>query len=205
MKRVIVVATVLVGIPAVFALWFGLIMLADHLNVETTANEILTWIIAAITAIVLWPLGTRRLYRSFRRNRVRSIAQRGTATQTPRVPLKFSDACGRIFTILVGAAALFLFCVSQQFTIGVQDLLAVGSSGRRSAWMLLQILTGALAVALLIPALWLTGRTLRGAQRGSPEHLRLELRQDWYAAATIAWALSLMSGFLFSNLILTLL
>lgn len=206
-KRVIVVATVLVGIPAVFALWFGLLLLADHLGVEAQANEVLAGIIAAVTALVQWPLGTHRLYRSFRRKRVQStsVFHPRREAQTPHMPLTFSDACGRAITVFVGACTLFLLCGSQQFMMGVQGLIAVGSSGPRSAWMLLQILTGILTVALLFPTLWLTGRALRGTQPGSPEHLQLALRQDWYAAATITWVLSLMTGFLFSTLCLTLL
>jgi hypothetical protein len=55
----------------------------------------------------------------------------------------------------------------------------------------------------MTPALLITGRALRRASPDDPVYLRLQLRQNWYSSAALAWVGSLFIGILVGWLILT--
>lgn len=196
---------VLVGVPAVLGLWIGLVLLADRIGVDMSANQVFAWILATIVALLLWPLMVRALNRWFWHRRTRPDDAVGPGTRTappPRVPLGAGTAALRIAVLVIGALALLLVCGPQEVAAAISGAIGSASAGPASAWALVQLGAFLLTMALLLPVLLLTDRVLRRTPADSPDRLAVELRQNWYAAAATAWAAAAVMGFLFANLVL---
>ncbi|WP_424936543.1 MULTISPECIES: hypothetical protein [Bacteria] len=204
----IAVAVVAVGVPFVLAAWIGLIFLAEHLELNLTANEVFAWLLAVIVASVLWPIALRATHRLFWGQRQRKLggpdpAKGVPGPPVPKVGVTRGDRLGRITVVVLGGLALLVISGSQEITALLTVGIGSASSGPRSAWLLLQLAVFLLLFALFLPALWLTDRVLRKVPRTDPRRMALEIRQDWYLAAVTAWVMCLMLGYLFAYLVLT--
>lgn len=62
-RLLIVLLTVFVGIPLVLFVWIGGVFLAEVWGFRMSSTQVLAWILAAITGVVVWPLALRRLRR----------------------------------------------------------------------------------------------------------------------------------------------
>lgn len=207
-RIVMVVLIVALGVPLGLGAWIGLVLLADRLNVDISADEIFSWMIAAATALLLWPLAMWGLRRQLWQRRSTAAGDEGPwgggpAPAVPAVRLTAGDVAGRAAVVIVGGAALFLLCGSRPITILLLQALASGSAGTRSAWTLLQLAAFLLTMAVALPTLIITDRALRRVPPGAPGRLALEQRQNWYYAAAVSWVACLLVGFIFSSLVLT--
>ena len=207
-KLVIAFAVVVVGVPLMLAAWIGLIFLAEHLGMSVTANEVFAWLIAAVVALVLWPITVRATHRLFWGQRQRRLGHQPPAKNVPGPPVPKvratpGDVLGRIAVIVLGALALLVISGSQEITALLTVGIGSASGGPRSAWLLLQLAVFLLLFALFLPTLWLTDRALRSVPPADPRRTALEIRQDWYLAAVTAWVACLVSGYLFAYLVLT--
>jgi len=62
-RLLIALLTVFVGIPLVLFAWIAGVLLAEAWGLRMSSTQVLTWILAAITGVVIWPLALRRLRR----------------------------------------------------------------------------------------------------------------------------------------------
>ncbi|WP_460799197.1 hypothetical protein [Microbacterium sp. GXF0217] len=204
----ITLAAVIVVVPAVLAAWIGLLFLAEHLHLDLTANEVFAWLIAAIVALVLWPvtlLATHRLFWAHRQRRFGDPdpAKSGIRPPVPKGRIAPGDRLGRVAVVVLGGLALLLISGSQEITALLTFGIGAASSGPRSAWLLLQLVVFLLLFALFLPVLWLADRTLKTVPPADPRRQGLQIRQDWYLAAVTAWVACLVLGYLFAYLVLT--
>ncbi|MBW8762546.1 MAG: hypothetical protein JF592_08160 [Microbacterium sp.] len=204
----ITVTAVVVFVPAMLAAWIGLIFLAERVDMDLTANEVFAWLIAAIVALVLWPITLRATRRQFWAQRQRKLGNPDPAKNVPgppvpKVRIATGDLLGRVAVVILGALALLLISGSQEITTLLTLGIGAASSGPRSAWLLLQLAVFLLLFALFLPVLWLTDRTLRRVPPADPRRRALEIKQDWYLAAVTAWVACLVLGYLFAYLVLT--
>lgn len=205
---VLVAVLVMVAVPLVIAAWIGLILLAERLGWGLTANEVFAWLLAAIVALVLWPLAVRGANRQlwhFRDRRPGSEIRWGSepTRAVPKVPLAPGERLARAAILVIGALALFAICGPQQVTLALLGALEVASAGVRSWWLALQLAAFLLTFALMLPVLWITDRALRRVPRDDPRRFALEVKQNWYLAAALGWAMCALLGFVFEYLVLT--
>ncbi|MGW8484388.1 hypothetical protein ACWGJP_14745 [Microbacterium sp. NPDC055903] len=204
----IVLVCVVIVVPLAIGAWIGLILLAERLELDLTANEVFAWMLAAVVAFLLWPLTLAATRRLFWANRLRkpgdAVPVMGTPLPSvPRIEVTIGDRLTRIAVFVLGALGLLVISGSQEITAVLTDGLGSVSSGSRSAWLALQLAVFLLLFALLFPVLWATDRMLKRVPRDDPRRRALEIRQDWYLAAVTAWVACLVLGYLFAYLILT--
>ena len=195
LTALIAVVAVAVAVPVGIAAWIGGILLAQSVGLEMSANQVFAWLMSAFVGLVLWPVLHRRAQLEFWRS-----AHGG---RPPKITPTRADAAIRAVVMIAGAAALIAICGPQDIVSALSVIWITAAPGGRSSAALLQ-LTGLVLVALLmVPALLITGRALRRTTPDDPAHLRLQLRQNWYSSAALAWVGSLIIGILVGWLILT--
>ncbi|MFJ3959203.1 hypothetical protein [Arthrobacter sp. NPDC090010] len=199
--------TVLLGVPLLLAGWIALIFLAEQLGWDIGPNQIFAWEIAALVALLLWPLAIRGSLRQFWHNRGRrpdQVAEWGSepTAPVPTVPLNWGQRLGRVLVMFLGGAGLLAICGPQEVSLLVLHALGAVSVGPNSLWKALQLVTFLLLLALLLPLIALTERSLRKHPKGSQGRFRLEVQQHWYLAAVTAWVICVAMGLMFSWLIL---
>jgi hypothetical protein len=200
------IAAVVVGVPLVIAAWIGLILLGERFELGLTANDVLSWLIAAVVALGLWPLAIRGSHRQLWHYRGRRPGEKirwGTepTAPVPRVRWTVGEQFARVVILVLGAVALLALC-GPQVTLALAGGLDLISAGVRSWWSALHLVAFVLTFALALPVLWLSDRRLRGIPRDDPEFARRSVVQNWYYAAALAWAMSVLLGFLFGFMIL---
>ena len=115
------------------------------------------------------------------------------------------DAAARVVVRVIGTVALIAICGPQDIAAALSSLRNVAAPGYASSAALLQLVALVLGVVLLLPAMLVTGRALGHTPRDDPRYLDLQLRQNWYAAASMSWAGALVIGILFAWLVLAVL
>lgn len=198
--------TVVVGVPAFIGSWIGLLFLGEHLDWGLSADQVFAWELAAVVAVVLWPLAIRGALRQFWHQRGRrpdQVTAWGSepTTPAPRVPLSVGQRFARVAVVLLGGAGILAICGPQEVSLLVLRALGVVSIGPASLWGALQLVTVLLLMALFLPVLALTERSLRRHPHGSEERFRLEVQQHWYLAAVTAWVICVAIGLMFAWLV----
>ena len=103
--------------------------------------------------------------------------------------------------MLLGGTGILAICGPQEVSLLVLRALGVVSIGPASLWGALQLVTFLLLMALFLPVLALTERSLRKYPHGSEERFRLEVQQLWYLAAVTAWVICVAMGLMFAWLV----
>ncbi|MDP5228184.1 MULTISPECIES: hypothetical protein [Arthrobacter] len=198
---------VVTGVPLLLGAWIGLVLLGEDRGWGQSANQVFAWEIAAMMALVLWPLAIRGSHRQFWHNRGRrphEVAEWGSepTAPVPKVPLRPGQWIGRATVVVLGGAGILAVSGPQEVTLLILRALGVESIGPDSVWGALQLVTVLLLMGLLLPVMALTERSVRRHPKGSQERFRLEVQQHWYLAAVTAWVISVAMGLMFSALIL---
>ena len=195
-RRLIAVATVLVGIPLLLACWIGGLMLASKLGNPISAAQMLAWVLSVFVATVIWPLGIRRFRRDF-------PYPEGSGL-TPQVPTRL-DSAARVLVLFAGGIAIVLVCGP----LGVVAMLVgwwqMASAGGRADGPLLQLAAILVSLLLAAPVLIASHRALRHLPPGDPRRLKWQERESWYYGAAVAWVVSLGIGMMASLMALRML
>lgn len=195
MNVLVLIVAIVVAVPLALAAWIGGILLTKNAGIEMSPNQVFAWLMAAFTGLVLWPILRRRAYLEFWR------AEHGGIP--PKVAATTADAAVRTIVMAAGAVALIAICGPQDIVSALSAFWGTVAPGGRSSTAVLQLSALVLVVVLMVPALLVTGRSLRRASRDDPAYLGLQLRQNWYSSAALAWVGSLVIGILVGWLILT--
>ena len=198
---------VVIGVPAMLGSWIGLVLLGADLDWGLSANQVFAWELAAVVAVVLWPPAIRGSQRQFwhqrgrRPDQVTAWGSEPTAP-VPKIALSWGERFGRAALVLLGGVGILAICGPQEVSLLALRALGVVSIGPASLWGALQLVTFLLLMALLLPVMALTERSLRRHPRGSEERFRLEVQQHWYLAAVTAWVICVAMGLMFAWLVL---
>lgn len=195
LNALILIGAIVVAVPVGLAAWIGGILLTQSAGIEMSANQVFAWLMSAFVGLVLWPVLRRRAQLEFWRSE-----HGGTP---PKVAATKADAAVRALVMIAGAVALIAICGPQDIVSTLSVFWGAVSPGRRSSGALLQLAGLVLVAVLMTPALLITGRALRRASPDDPVYLKLQLRQNWYSSAALAWVGSLFIGILVGWLILT--
>lgn len=195
LTALIVAVAVVVTVPVVLAAWIGGILLLQSVGIEMSPNQVFAWLMAAFVGLVLWPVLRRRAHVEFWRSH--------DGDAPPKVPATRADAAVRAIVLIAGALALIAICGPQDIVSTLSAFWGSVAPGRRSSAALLQLAAFVLIAVLMVPAMIITDRALRRTARDDPAYLRLQVRQNWYASAAVAWVGSLIIGILIGWLILT--
>ncbi|GAA1781185.1 hypothetical protein [Agromyces lapidis] len=196
-----------VGVPLCLGAWIGLVLAGDRLGWSLTADGIFAWLMAALVALLLWPIairGSQRQFWHFRGRRPGEPVRWGAepTAPVPKVRLTAGDRWVRAAIALVGALSLLAICGPQAVTLALLGALDAASAGARSWWLALQLGAFIVMLALVFPVLWATERAIRRRPDDDPARERLELAQSWYLGAALAWVMCAIVGFLISFMIL---
>lgn len=189
--------------------WIGLVVLLDRLGYAVSVAQVGVWLLAAIVALVMWPLTVRGMYRyqwNYRNHPLHEPLPRLGSTPLPEVPpiaMTLPQRAKRVVVLLLGALSLFLLCGSQNVIVSVNSFLDRFSSRSSSFMALLQLVAFVLMSALLVLVLWWTDRKLQGMQPDTHQYQSARLQQSWYASAVIAWVMCLLFGQIISIVILS--
>ena len=196
-----------VGVPLCLGAWIGLVLAGDRLGWSLTADEVFSWLVAALVALLLWPIAIRGAQRQLWHFRGRPPGEPVRWGSEPTAPVpKESPAAGerwaRAAIVTIGAVSLLAICGPQAVTLALLDGLDAARAGPRSWWLALQFGAFILMLAVVVPVLWATERRIRRRPRDDPGRERLELAQSWYLGAALAWAMCAIVGFLIAFMIL---
>lgn len=202
---VILVASIFVAVPALLFLWIGLVLWLDDASAEVSANQIFAWMIAAIVAVVLWPITLNAFHRMMHDASVNPRSEGRLGRKYPRVPSgewTVAQQFGRGLIVVLGGIALLAVCGPQEITLALLRGISAISPGERVSWASLQFLAFVFVMITLLPGFLLMDRQLRRLPRDDPGRPALQVRQSWYLGATLAWVACVMLGFLFGWAIL---
>ncbi|MFF2274480.1 hypothetical protein [Agromyces sp. NPDC058126] len=100
-----------VGVPLCLGAWIGLVLAGDRLGWSLTADEVFSWLVAALVALLLWPIAIRGAQRQLWHFRGRPPGEPVRWGSEPTAPVpKESPAAGerwaRAAIMTIGAASL---------------------------------------------------------------------------------------------------
>ncbi|MDF2991208.1 MAG: hypothetical protein K0S37_1722 [Microbacterium sp.] len=205
-RLLITLVTVFVGIPLILFAWIGGVLLTDAWNLRMSSTQVLAWILAAITGVVIWPLALRRLRRElWSRQNAGVVLTPGADASAPgsarsrAVPTpKTEDAVVRAVIVVVGAVGIIALSGPLGIVAAVASAGATVAAGPRENGLLLQLAATVVIILLAAPALIVTQRALRRIPLEDPRRPRIEDRLNWHVAAATAWVVSLLVGYLLS-------
>jgi len=197
------VASVLIGVPLVLAVWIALLFTAERLQIATEPHVLFAWLLSLLVSAVLWPMSMRGMRRYFWASRTASPgsvpawgSQRFKAEPRRRLPLGQRGA--RAGAVFVGMGSLLLICGPGDISRSVLEGLNVISRGSGSWWLAVQLGTWLLAMLAFLPTLWITDRRLKKAEADSSRRQELLLEQNWWLSAATSWAICVMMGLIFT-------
>ncbi|AJT41950.1 hypothetical protein UM93_11290 [Psychromicrobium lacuslunae] len=195
----------MLAVPLGLGVWIGLTLLSDYWNWATSAGQIFAWEMAFFLAVLIWPLSVRSISRQFwhQKHRFAAVTLGNRNESTPRIRLTIGQRLVRLVVLLLGGVLLLLLVGPQEITVGMLQGLKFVSFGSASLWSALKIAGYLVMAILLVPVLLISDRMLRKLPAGNPRRHQLEIRLNWYTAATAGWVVSLLLGFIFSWLILS--
>ncbi|WZH36819.1 MAG: hypothetical protein PIR02_19045 [Microbacterium enclense] len=209
-RLLITLITVFVGVPLVLFAWIGGVLLAVAWGLGMSSTQVLAWILAAITGVVIWPLALRRLRRELwsRQNAgvvptpvfgVGGDAPASGAGRAGAAPAPTrGEAIIRAVIVVLGAVGIIALSGPLDIVSAVASAGATVAIGPRENGLLLQLAATIVILFLAAPSLILTQRALRRMPADDPHRALLEERQNWHFAAATAWVVSLLVGFLLS-------
>ncbi|MDF2046945.1 MAG: hypothetical protein K0S70_980 [Microbacterium sp.] len=187
-RLLITLLVVFIGIPAALFAWIGGVFLVDAWGFEMSSTQVLAWILAAITGVIVWPLALRRLRREL------WSRQGGGASPAPTA----GEAVVRSVIVVVGAIGIIALSGPLDIVSAVASAGASVAIGPRENGLLLQLIATVVILALAAPAFIVTQRALRSLPADDPRRLEMQERQNWHFAAATAWVVSLLVGYLLS-------
>lgn len=198
-RLLITLLTVFLGIPLVLLAWIGGVFLVEGWGLRMSSTQVLAWILAAITGVVVWPLALRRLHHEFPSRQRQDVGASPRSGHAHHIPAPATgDAIVRAILVILGAVGIVALSGPLDIVAAVASAGATVSIGPRENGLLLQLIATIAIFILAAPALIATQRALRRMPADAPRRPAVEERQNWYFAAAAAWVISLLVGWLLS-------
>ncbi len=198
-RLLITLLTVFVGIPLVLFAWIGGVFLVEGWGLRMSSTQVLAWILAAITGVVVWPLALRRLHRELRSRQRHDVVPSPRSDHAHGIPASATgDVIVRAIIVILGAVGIIALSGPLDLVATVASAGATVSVGPRANGLLLQLIATIVIFVLAAPALIVTRRALRRMPADDPRRPAVEERQNWHFAAATVWVVSLLVGWLLS-------
>lgn len=198
-RLLLTLLTVFVGIPLILFAWIGGVLLVEGRGSGMSSTQVLAWILAVITGVVVWPLALRRLHRKLRSRQRDGVARAPGPGDADDIPARATgDVIVRAIIVLLGAVGIIALSGPLDIVATLASAGATVSIGPRENGLLLQLVATVVIFFLGAPALIVTQRALGRMPPDDPRRPAMEERQNWHVAAATAWVVSLLVGYLLS-------
>ena len=191
-RLLVAVVVIVLGTPVGIAAWIGGILLAEAVGIPMSPEQVLAWILSAVTGTVLWPLALHRLHRQVWR---RSYAW--DASAIPPRPQR-GEAVVRATVVVLGAASIVAVGGPLDTVSALSTLWAALPGGPREHTLVLQLVatvTGLVLTAPILACIWRARRRAVGDRRRQEQ---LQERESWVIAAGAAWTVALLLSLIVS-------